>query len=227
MSSQRRAELARLRAAKKAEQEREEQKQRTIERALRQEDRAALRAAVRGYEDWTAKRDELRDSLNEGETTLAGLLASESSEIDLELLKKQTAEVADCRLLADALRARLSAWQAKEDAYVQPLRATITAAQGELSILHQTERERRMAKACEQLDAIVDLSQLHKIAQGWGGIRVDDLAALARQVIELDRVAGYSGRYRWQYSAHDSQLLTKAAELESFYTEVVPLVTRA
>jgi len=53
------------------------------------------------------------------------------------------------------------------------------------------------------------------------------LASRARQVIELDRVAGYSGRYRWQYSAHDSQLLTKAAELESFYTEVVPLVTRA
>jgi hypothetical protein len=222
-----RAELTRQRALRAQQERQQVEKRAAEEKALRQEARSALRAAVGSYHEWIAKRNELRDSLAEREITLADLLGNQSPEVDLEQLKKQTAEVADCRLLADALRARLDAWKAKELGFLQPLRQAVSAAQAEFSLLHQSERAARITKARGQLDLIVDLSQLHKLGGGWGSVRGEDLASMAGSVIELDHVAGYCGSYPWQHPVHDTQLLTKAAELERYYTELVPLVARA
>jgi hypothetical protein len=220
---QRRAALAQEQANKQAEEQRTLEKQRALEKAQRQEARTALQGAVSSLQSWIAKRDELRDSLQERESTLQNLLDNQGAEIDLEALKKQTSEIADCRLLADALRARLSAWRTKEASYLTPLRAALGAAQGELCLLHQSEREGRLSKARQQLGALIDLAHLRELIHQGGGGHWADLAEAAYPVIKLDLVIGYSrGSYRWNYPLHDNQLLSRAAELERYYEALLP-----
>jgi hypothetical protein len=226
---QRRAQLAEQRAQAERSAQQQAQQEAALEAAFRLHARTRLADAVRGYNEWQAKAEELRASITERESTLAGLLASQSSETGPETLKKQTALVADCRLIADALKARLSAWMPREKDYLNALQEATSAAKSELAILHQHERHRRLKESMEKIEAIIDLQHLRDgyYRQRFGGGSLPELAESSHAVIALDKTTGYmAGRYPWHTNPHQfgPELLVLATQLESFYTNLVPLL---
>jgi hypothetical protein len=223
---QRRAQLAEQRAQAECLAQQQAQQEAALEAAFGLHARTRLADAVRGYNEWQAKAEELRVSIAERESTLAGLLASQSSP---ETLKKQTALVADCRLIADALKARLSAWMPREKDYLNALQEATSAAKSELAILHQHERHRRLKESMEKIEAIIDLQHLRDgyYRQRFGGGSLPELAESSHAVIALDKTTGYmAGRYPWHTNPHQfgPELLVLATQLESFYTNLVPLL---
>jgi hypothetical protein len=223
----RRAELARARAEQERIGRREEAKRETIERARRLEARAAMRDAAKAYREWIAKANELRDSIRERETTLSDLLANQPAEAEPERLRERTMQVAESRLLVDALKARLSAWLPREGECLAPLQRAVAAASAELITLHQHERKERIEEAQVKIDAVLDVERLRELHQRSGGGRLPELGEAAPPVIELDGAIGYErGSYSWNHGHAQSgvALLGRAAELERLYERLVPLV---
>jgi hypothetical protein len=220
----RRRELAQAQAQADARAAEAERKRQSLEKALRQEARTALLLAVESYPSWIAKRDELRDSLTERQTTLETLLANQSAEVDFDQLKAQTTEIADSRLLVDALTARLEAWKPREEGYLVPLRQAVREAQGELATLHHYEREKRIDTAKKALGKILDLNRLYDLAK----VDLERLAQAAYPIIELDSAASYDrSGYSWNWQVDDRSLLARAAQLEKLYETLLPLIARS
>jgi hypothetical protein len=210
-------------ARAKAEKERAEQEQakrdEALERAKKGEARAALKVAVEGYKRWTDKRLELAGALADREAVLAGLLVNQPEQINLEALRAHSSQVGDCRLMIDALKSQIQAWENKHGQYVAPLRQALANAGGEFAILHEVERGKRLSAAKTQLEAIIDLNHLTDLQFNSGAVsgRLPELAEAGWLVIALDRVISLRGSHPWQYSGGDSQLPERANTLEKHF----------
>jgi len=153
-----------------------------------------------------------------------GILANQPETVDLEALRAHSTQVGDCRLMVDALRAQISAWDEKRNEPLSALRQALSAAEVEVNTLHQVERERRISEAREKLEEIRDWEKLRSPAS-FHTPNLDDLAQAARPVVEFDKIAIYSnGRYGWRYSIGDNELLIHADRLDAIYKMLVPLV---
>jgi hypothetical protein len=192
---------------------------RALGRAKKGEARAALKVALEGYNRWIDKRQELAGALADRESVLAGLPVNQPEQITLDALRTHSAEIGDCRLMTDALKTQLAAWEAKQTEYLGPLRQAVTNAGAEFAILHQAEREKRLSAAKTQLEAIIDLNHLADLQFNSGAVsgHLPELGEAAWPVIALDRVFSVRGSYPWQYSSGDSQLREKARELEKHF----------
>jgi len=163
--------------------------------------------------------------LAERESLLKSLLADQPpAEVDLEKLRAHSAEIGDCRVMVDALRAQLSSWETTKGEPLGALRQTIAAVQAELVCLHQRERERRIKAAQSELEALIDWNEL-RILRPYNAPALRDLAQAVGPVVELDKAIDYStGRYAWNYLVGDQELVDQANRLDGLYNALVPLI---
>jgi len=221
---QQRAMLAQARAERERFRAEGQRKTNALERARAGEARARLKEAADAYQRWWNRQIELERELASCEQKLADLLAQQPAEADLAKLRARSVEIGDAQLITNALKSQLISWAIAKSEPLDVLSKAISEAQGELIVLHQSERGRRTQAAQAELETLIDPNQLRLIAPyNIAGLEV--IAQAARSVLELDQAVGYSGgRYTWRYSVGEGELLAAIDRLTELQESLAPLL---
>jgi hypothetical protein len=90
--------------------------------------------------------------------------------------------------------------------------------QRDLTILHQTEREKRIARTLAELEHLLDWEKLRALTP-YATPAFRDLAQAGRSVVKLDQTVGFNGgRYLSSYSLADPcDLVGQVEKLEAIH----------
>lgn len=212
-----RASLALGRAARERATAEEEKKVLELERARSGQSIVELKAAAAAYERWLGRRTELSAELAKQEKIASDLLSGPSADADLESLRAHSAALADAQNLVAALKSQITSWEARGTQPREAVRSRAQVVQSDLTLLHQSERSKRVVLAEKALEALLDFDALRNRSP-YHTPALGNLAQAAKPVVEFDHAIEYaSGHYSWNHLVGDGELLAQVERLTALH----------